>query len=239
MNPLHNSGHISLEVMSKADKFNQWMAETIAPYVSGKTLEIGSGLGNISRHFIDNNYQITLSDIDPYYLVILKNQFQNRNNVKHIISIDLQSSHFAESYKEFENKFDTVFYLNVLEHLEFEDLAIKNSQFLLKPGGSLIVLVPAYTFLYSPMDKALDHYRRYTQKRLNHVFQRNNMVVTKSFYFNFLGIGAWIYGKIKKLKTVPKSEMSTFNALIPLAKLFDKALLHSMGLSVISIAKKR
>lgn len=239
MDPLHNSGYISLEVMSKADKFNHWMAETIATYVSGETLEIGSGLGNISRYFIDNDFHITLSDIDPYYLDILKNQFQNTNNVKDIISIDLQSSNFAECYREFENKFDTIFYLNVLEHLEFEDLAIQNSQFLLKSGGSLIVLVPAYSFLYSPMDMALDHFRRYTRKTLNNAFQRNHMVVTKSFYFNFLGIGAWIYGKIKKLKTVPKSEMNTFNALIPLAKLLDKVLLHSMGLSVISIAKKR
>lgn len=239
MNPLHNSGHISLEVMSKADKFNKWMAETIAPYVSGATLEIGSGLGNISRYFINDNYQITLSDIDPYYLDILKNQFQNTSNVKDIIPIDLQLPHFTECYKELENKFDTVFYLNVLEHLEFEDLAIQNSQFLLKPGGSLIVLVPAYSFLFSEMDKELDHYRRYSKKRINDVFQRNNMVVMKSFYFNFLGISAWIYGKMKKLKTVPKSEMSTFNALIPLAKFLDKVLLHSMGLSVISIAKKR
>lgn len=239
MDPLNNSGYISLEVMSKADKFNLWMAETIAPYVSGETLEIGSGLGNISRYFIDKDFQITLSDIESYYLDILKNQFLNTHNVKDIISIDLQSPNFAESYSELANKFDTVFYLNVLEHLEFEDIAIQNSQFLLKSGGSLIVLVPAYSFLYSPMDKALDHYRRYTKRRLNNVFQRNNMVVTKSFYFNFLGIGAWIYGKIKKLKTVPNSEMSTFNTLIPLAKLLDKALLHSMGLSVISIAKKR
>ena len=187
--------------MSKADKFNLWMAETIAPYVSGETLEIGSGLGNISRYFIDKDFQITLSDIESYYLDILRNQFLNTHNVKDIISIDLQSPNFAESYSELANKFDTVFYLNVLEHLEFEDIAMQNSQFLLKPGGSLIVLVPAYSFLYSPMDKALDHYRRYTKRRLNNVFQRNNMVVTKSFYFNFLGIGAWIYGKIKKLKS--------------------------------------
>lgn len=239
MDPLNNSGYISLEVMSKADKFNLWMAETIAPYVSGETLEIGSGLGNISRYFIYKDFQITLSDIESYYLDILKNQFLNTQNVKDIISIDLQSPNFAESYSELANKFDTVFYLNVLEHLEFEDIAMQNSQFLLKSGGSLIVLVPAYSFLYSPMDKALDHYRRYTKRRLNNVFQRNNMVVTKSFYFNFLGIGAWIYGKIKKLKTVPNNEMSSFNALIPLAKLLDKVLLHSMGLSVISIAKKR
>jgi len=215
------------------------MAETIAPYVSGETLEIGSGLGNISRYFIDNKCQITLSDIDPYYLNILKNQFQNKKNVKDIISIDLQSSNFAECYRELANMFDTIFYLNLLEILEFEYKAIQNSKFLLKSGGSLIVLVPAYSFLYSPMDKALDHYRRYTKRRLNNVFQRNNMVVTKSFYFNFLGIGAWIYGKIKKLKTVPNSEMNTFNTLIPLAKLLDKVLLHSIGLSVISIAKKR
>ncbi|MBA3284426.1 MAG: methyltransferase [Nitrosopumilus sp.] len=225
--------------MSKADKFNQWMAETIAPYVSGDILEIGSGLGNISQYFIDKNYQITLSDIDPYYLETLNKHFHDIGNVKEILSIDLQSKKFFETYKDLAKKFDTVFYLNVLEHLEFEDLAIQNSQFLLKPGGNLIILVPAYSFLYSPMDKALDHYRRYTQKRLNHVFQRNEMIVIKSFYFNFLGIVEWLYGKIKKLKTVPDSEMSTFNALIPFAKLFDKAIFHSMGLSVISVAKKR
>ncbi|MCC6516189.1 MAG: class I SAM-dependent methyltransferase, partial [Chitinophagales bacterium] len=45
-------GQTTLEAIDKADNFNEWMYQTIKPFCKGKVLEIGSGIGNISRYFL-------------------------------------------------------------------------------------------------------------------------------------------------------------------------------------------
>jgi len=238
LNPQDRIGFISLEVIAKADLFNKWMFESIEEFAKGNILEIGSGIGNISRFFIQKNFQITLSDVDDFYLNTLRNQFSHSANVQDFVKVDLQDTTFEKNYGSLREKFDTVFYLNVLEHLQDDGLAIRNSLFMLKPGGFLIILVPAYSFLYSRMDKALNHYRRYNRKRLNALLSNHGMPVKKSFYFNAAGIGAWLYAKATQLETVPEKEMKSFNKIVPLAKMLDKILLHKIGLSVVSIAQK-
>ena len=66
----------TLLAISKADRFNKWMYETIQPYVKGNILEIGSGIGNISQYFLDDQQQITISDLRENYLDFLRNEFQ-------------------------------------------------------------------------------------------------------------------------------------------------------------------
>jgi SAM-dependent methyltransferase len=239
LKPADKTGYEALQVLSKADAFNKWMYSAISPYASGNILEIGSGLGNISNFFIQNGSEITLSDIDPLYLIHLKKQFQSFSNVKDFLSIDLQKENFSTAYSDLKKKFDTVFYLNVLEHLKDDNYAIQNSRFLLKENGVLIILVPAYSFLYSEMDKQLNHYRRYTLRSLRNKTSAGNFTIIKSFYFNFMGIPAWLYGKIRKFKVLPTPEMKLYNKLTPIGKLLDKIVFNKAGLSVIVVAKKK
>jgi hypothetical protein len=109
----------------------------------------------------------------------------------------------------------------------------------LKPGGTLLILTPAYSILYSSLDKALGHYRRYTRSRLSSLLQANNLVPKKSFYFNVLGIVAWLYGKVLRLKTIPATEMGLYNKVTPLAKFIDKIMLRKIGLSVLIVGEKK
>ena len=228
------TGYQTLEVIAKADKFNQWMFETIRPYCHGNILEIGSGIGNISRFFIQNDYSLTLSDADEHYIDRLKKTFGDIN----ILSIDLVHEDFAKKYVQLFQAFDTVILLNVLEHIDNEEQAIENCRHLLKRDGSLVVLVPAYSFLFSKMDRELHHYRRYTSKKLFNQVSKKKFNVKKVFYFNAMGIFAWIYGKFGGLTSVPSKEMKLFNNLVPLAKFIDKILFKKAGLSVIMVAQK-
>ncbi|MEO5947105.1 MAG: methyltransferase [Chitinophagaceae bacterium] len=238
MLPRENTGYEALEVLSKADKFNRWMFSAIRPYATNNILEIGSGLGNISRFFIQANYSTTLSDIDEFYLTCLKKDYSDNTNVKSFLSIDLQKKDFQTEYRDLKESFDTIIMLNVLEHLKDDGYAIENCRYMLKENGTFIILVPAYSFLYSTMDKELNHFRRYTSKSLKRKVVAGNFSVTKSFYFNFLGIFAWMYGKIFKIKVLPSSEMSFFNKLVPLGKVLDKIVFKKAGLSAIVVAQK-
>ncbi|MBP9103610.1 MAG: class I SAM-dependent methyltransferase [Chitinophagaceae bacterium] len=238
MTPTDNTGNQVLNVIADADKFNNWMYQSIKPFAYGSILEVGSGIGNISKYFIQNNYSITLSDVDEFYLNHLKKDFLNSSNAKDFISIDLQKKDFQTEYENLKESFDTIIMLNVLEHLENDEYAIKNCRFMLKDNGSFIILVPAYRFLYSAMDKELNHYRRYTSRSLKRKIIAGNFTIRKSFYFNFLGIFAWLYGKIFRIKVPSSAEMKLFNKLVPLGKVLDKIVFKSAGLSIIVVAKK-
>jgi SAM-dependent methyltransferase len=232
-----DSGNQILEEISKAHHFNKWMYETIRPFCRGNILEIGSGIGNISSFFISDNYQITLSDIRQEYLIKLKETFGNNIGEQNIISIDLVAPSFSEEYQGIARGFETVIFLNVLEHVENDNQAIKNCQYLLKPNGTLIILVPAYNFLYSQLDKALGHHRRYAAKRLSNLISLNGFTTKKVFYFNALGMLAWSYGKIFRLHSIPGTEMKVYDRLVPFAKRIDKLLHNRIGLSVIIIGE--
>jgi SAM-dependent methyltransferase len=233
---LDPEGQETLEGLENAHSFNQWMYESIAPYCKGEILEIGSGIGNITSFFVASKQKITASDLRPHYLTKLKEKFNERIDC---VRLDAVLLDFGKEYKTHLKKYDTIFALNVVEHIENDHLAIKNLCALLKPEGRLIILVPAYQSLYNSFDLHLGHFRRYSKDRLAEVIASSGLSVEKSFYFNFIGIFGWFFsGKMSQKKTIPKSHIKLYNLLVPLFRLADKFVVNKAGLSVICIAHK-
>lgn len=233
---IDKEGWETLDAIAAADKFNKWMYETIKPFCTGKILEIGSGIGNISKLFVDDRADITLSDIRPVYCDVLKRNFPSSTGV---IELDLTHPAFDEQYSQHIGKYDSVFALNVVEHIEDDALAIKNCNKLLKKEGRLIILVPAYQALYNRFDRELEHFRRYTKTVLNRLLTSHHFNIIHSQYFNFMGIPGWyISGKLQSNKTIPKKQMSLYNKFVPVFKVIDRILLNKFGLSVISVGVK-
>ena len=232
-------GHTTLEVISSAGRFNTWMYETIEPFCSGRILEIGSGIGNISEFFLASGYTIALSDLRKNYLELLGQKFSGYPNLDNILQLDLVDSNFDRNFSPYLETFDTVFALNVVEHIENDQLAIQNAGKLLKEGGTLIILVPAYNFLYNRFDSLLGHYRRYTRKSLKGLFLNNGLRILQSRYFNLAGtIGWYVSGKILRNDTIPGGQMKLYNKLVPVFRLLDKFFFNAAGLSVIVTGKK-
>lgn len=231
-------GNETLSVLANANKLNAWFYQTIKPYCSGKILEIGSGIGNISQFFIQNNSDITLSDLRISYLDSLANRFPTFNQ-KNFCLLDLVDADFDTKHQNIFNTFDTIFALNVVEHIFDDEQAIKNCYKLLKKGGALIILVPAYKSLYNRFDKELEHYRRYNQKSLNDLFKKANFKITHGQYFNAAGILGWyVSGRLLKNKLIPEGQVSLYNKLVPFFKITDKILFNKIGLSVITVGAK-
>lgn len=233
---LDTEGRETLDVVAQAGKFNKWMYQTIRQDCQGRILEIGSGIGNISRFFLEEKADITLSDIRANYCEVLREKFPAARD---IVQLDLTHPDFDVIYAQFLNQFDSVFALNVIEHIKDHNLAIKNCFELLKPGGKIVILVPAYQFLYNQFDKELEHFRRYKRHQLNEIMTSNGFMVSRSQYFNLMGIPGWfISGKLQKNKTIPKSQMKLYNLLVPIFRLVDKIVFNQAGLSVISVGQK-
>lgn len=225
-----------LDVISSATKFNKWLYEAIAPFCSGTILEIGSGLGNISAFFIKDKKDIVLSDIRANYRQHLETNFQL--NEKKVLNIDIAHPEFKNIYAPILNQFDSVFALNVVEHIENDEAAIQNMFHLLKPGGQMTVLVPAYQALYNDIDLSLEHFKRYNKQSLSRLMG-NYAPVQKAFYFNATGIFAWWFsGKVLKHKTIPAGEMRLYNTFVPFFKIIDTLTFKKIGLSVVCVIKK-
>lgn len=227
-------GESTLNAIAKAEKFNFWMYSQMSPYIKGDVLEIGSGIGNISK-FIKTDGEIFLTDLRDQYISKLKIDFPTYK----VIKLDLVHPDFENEYSTLIGKFDFVFALNVLEHIENDKKALYNIQLLLKNEGISFVLVPAFQFLFNEFDKSLEHYRRYTKKSLIDTFPNNKLII-KSWYFNSLGILAWyLVGKIFSKKIIPESNMSLYNKIVPVVKTIDFITANKIGLSVIVVNMKQ
>ena len=146
---------------------------------------------------------------------------------------------FVNTYAEYKDTFDTVFALNVVEHIKDDSQALKNCRFLLKKGGNLIILVPAYQCLYNNFDVELGHYRRYSKNTLRSLFYTSNFNIIHTQYFNLMGIAGWfLSGKILGKKSIPEGQMGLYNTLVPIIRILDKVTLQRMGLSVIMVGRK-
>lgn len=96
---LDEEGLSVLDIISSADKFNQWMYETIAPFCTGTILEIGSGIGNISQFFIKENKSFFMSDIRLNYRNYIKNKFELED--KRVFDIDISDLDFRNKHSNF------------------------------------------------------------------------------------------------------------------------------------------
>ncbi len=233
-------GTDTLEVISSADRFNHWMYQTIRPHCSGSILEIGSGIGNISQFFVNDGAAISLSDFDRSYFPRLKEKFGSSPNLKGIYQIDFSVKNPEDLYPELIGKFDTVFALNVVEHIEDHHQALLNANKFLRPGGNVVILVPAFQFLFNGFDEQLGHYRRYTSKTLKNLMESADFEVIHSRYFNFIGTLGWfVSGNILRKKMIPGGQMKLYDTLVPVWKLVDSFTQKFSGLSVIQTGQKK
>ena len=234
-----NNGNETLKVISDAGKFNRWMYETIKPFCSGRILEVGSGIGNISRFLLSDGYRVTLSDIDNSYIEILSDRFRGMDDLNGVILFDFAEKEIDKKHSGMVGKFDTIVALNVLEHIEDHEQAVDNCRQMLRPGGKLVILVPAFESLYNEFDKAVGHKRRYSLKSLEEVMAVPGFSIIHSRYFNVAGILGWyVSGKMFKKKIIPGGQMSLYNKLVPLWKVTDRLMGRICGLSLICVAEK-
>jgi len=227
----------TLKAIKDADAFNSWMYSQIAPFVESPVLEIGSGIGNISKCCLADGHSLTMTDIRSEYIDFLKDAFSERT--EDILQLDLVDEHFDQNYSSYIGRFKTVFALNVIEHIEDDNRAIQNATKLLCDGGKLIILVPANAILYNKLDSNLFHFKRYGFRDLSKLMETSPLKLEIIKGFNGLGIAAWVYGGLFSRKgVIAGGDMKFYNRLVPIAKWVDKITFFKLGLSLIAVSRK-
>jgi glycosyltransferase involved in cell wall biosynthesis len=223
-----------LEAFSSAANFNRWMADTIRPYTGKAVLEIGAGIGNLTRQLIARRKRYIASDIDTQHLARLASRFQHRPNFE-ARQCDLGR---AEDFEDLRECADTVVCLNVLEHVVDDRVGLSNIHRALQPGGRAIVLVPQGQWAYGKMDEALGHYRRYSKAQIRERMEEAGFKVERMLEFNRISLPGWyLNGKLLGRSTVSVAQLRIFDKMVWVWRRLDRFLPWGPT-SLIAIARK-
>lgn len=229
-----HEGFYILQAVRRARGFNRWLVRQLAPFIGRRVLEAGSGIGNLTESFLDCQ-RLACVDLDPFYVERLRQRFGHLSNLS-FHELDLGELDDCSDLRQ--ARLDTVVCINVLEHIEDDANVLKNFFQLLRPGGHALVLVPADPRLYTGVDKALGHFRRYTVQELAAKMRRAGFEVVETKGFNRLGsLGWYVSGKLLGRTTLSPGQMKLYEWLLPLARLIEPFPILP-PLSVIAVGRK-
>ncbi|MBU4269751.1 class I SAM-dependent methyltransferase [Candidatus Dependentiae bacterium] len=234
-----------LDLLRSAVKYQQWSLQAVENFLGNNILEIGAGIGNMSR-WLPLKESLILSEVDSKMLPELKNTvnktFGFNQNVE-VLHINLSK----DWKKDLINKnIDTIVSFNVMEHVEDDYLFFTDLVDILKQNKTnnlkrIITFVPAHKLAYNSIDKNYDHFRRYSISDLKKI--KNLVIPQADFfarYFNSFGLIGWfLHGNILKRKEVTSSMVNSFETICPIIKPIDNFLQTKLkcpfGQSVFSV----
>jgi glycosyltransferase involved in cell wall biosynthesis len=234
--PEGDVGAMTLRRMAMLGPYNRWLHERFESYLGSRILEVGSGVGNQTRFFVDGRERVIASDVEPHYVRELKGRFEGRPNVR-IASyrFPLQNGDRDDLCNE---RIDTVVCMNVLEHIEDDSATLKDFAQVLPPGGRLVLLVPSLKALYGTLDEHLHHFRRYAQDELRAKVTSAGFEIDTLRFLNRPAVpGWWLNSRVLRRRVMPKGQLRLFKWIMPLLKLEEKRP-PGFGLSLLVLARK-
>ena len=220
-----------LEHFDNSYNFRNYQNDLFISHLNGRVAEVGPGNGENLRIYKDKADKIELFEPSKPLFEKLKSKYVNEK--KFIIK--------NEFFSLRENLYDTIVYLDVLEHIKNDQQEIVKVFNSLKSGGKLIVNVPAFQHLYSDFDKDVGHFRRYNKKTLLNLFTNLNYSSYELKYYDCVGYVLSLMSKLftKNYKKNFNQKIKIWNYFIPLSKTLDKLIFHLFGKSLILIITKK
>lgn len=229
VNQIEYSGRDNLEIMQEAKNYNRFLLDLILSSArkDDSVVDFGAGSGTFSIPVGAKGYRLTCVETDP----VLSASLSDRG--LHVVS----SLELLE-----DDSVDYLYSLNVLEHIEDDSAAAKLWFRKLRPGGRLLVYVPAFQALYTSMDRKVGHFRRYTKQMLNVKLVQAGFKINEIRYADSLGYLATLLYKafdnghgdvnLRMLKMYDEWFFS-------LSRSLDRAAFPFAGKNVYALAAKR
>ncbi|WP_341659326.1 class I SAM-dependent methyltransferase [Vibrio sp.] len=142
---------------------------------SSDVIEIGAGTGNVSRMLLSEGF----SNISVGEMHLNGLKYAKTYGIENCYQFDLLRSPFS-------SRFDTVCMFDVLEHIENDNLALRNCHKMLRAGGCVIITVPSHMLLWNRSDRVVGHKRRYSKSELKDKMLAAGFEIVEINYFFIL-----------------------------------------------------
>jgi 2-polyprenyl-3-methyl-5-hydroxy-6-metoxy-1,4-benzoquinol methylase len=222
-----------LELFKHAAHWKNYFSKQLMPYIKGDVLEAGAGIGATTLLLNDGK--------NPSWLML-----EPDDEMSSLLEKKLNAKEFSANCRikkgtieNVQSTFDTIIYIDVLEHIATDTEEMRKAAALLNDGGHIIVLSPAFQFLYSPFDKAIGHYRRYNRRMLR-ALTPTGLALISNRYYDSVGYFASIVNKLFLRQQYPTKKQVLFwdRWMVPVSKITDRLFFHAFGKSIIGIWQK-
>jgi SAM-dependent methyltransferase len=216
--------------MSSARNYNAWLLDRARPYLGRRVLDVGAGIGTFTAELVRTADAVVALEPDPEEAEVLRERFAGEDRVK-----VLQCT--AAELPAEESPFDAAICFNVLEHVPDDVDALRAVSARLRPGGHLLLLVPAHPALYGATDRAVDHVRRYDRATLRRAVEASGFELLELRHVNPVGALGWaVSSRLLRRREIPTGPLALYDRLVPLLRALDRLRLP-VGLSLWAVTR--
>jgi len=223
-----------LEAMSFARNYHRWVLGEIKNYLGAYVAEVGAGMGSFSEYLLEAGIErLVAFEPSTNMFSFLEEKFYSDHRVEAI------NDYFEGKSQHCSGSFDSICYINVLEHIEDDAKALSHTYQALNEEGHVLIFVPALSFLYSNLDKKLGHFRRYSKDQLVEVVLSAGFTVKKVKYFDIAGIIPWYIAFVLLKQTAMQKNVSMYdNYVVPVMSKIERVITPPVGKNLVLVGQK-
>ena len=223
-----------LDVFALATRWKSYWSGRIRPYIGREVLEVGAGIGSNARVFRDLPCQRWVGLEPDASQCVRMDESRRRGEMPagHEIRCGVSSDLPPD------DRFDTILYIDVLEHIRDDRGELLRVARHLRPGGHIVIVSPAHAFLYSEFDRKIGHHRRYNRPSLRSVVP-DTLTLLTLHYLDSVGMLASLANRLLLRSDSPKaSQVRLWDSLmVPASRLLDPLLGFQVGKSIVCVLK--
>lgn len=232
----HEYAATDLEIIEEARRYGDYVFGLFQPYVGRRVLEVGAGIGTMTRKLLTAADLVVGIEPNVNCLARLQAAMQGESRFT-LHACHLEECDLAALVLQ---KLDTVYCVNVLEHILDDVAALKTFRDVIVPGGHVLIYVPAVQAAYGPLDAELGHHRRYSKRTLSAAFAAAGLELTLLRYANAIGLVGWMFNAhITKARHHSVEQVQLFERFVaPWALPLERMIPPPIGSSLVAVGRK-
>jgi SAM-dependent methyltransferase len=225
-----------LDLFAAVCNWKSYWSRQVRPFLGGDVLEVGAGLGSNTRFLdIEDTGRWVCLEPDPELAAQLERnlkQTKKKHRAYDVVCGTLKTLPAQQ--------FDTIVYIDVLEHIEDDRDELNTAASYLAHRGCLVVLCPAHQRLFTAFDASVGHFRRYNRSMLRNI-SPTGLQLERMRYLDCAGMLASAANLVFLNQSMPSKSQLGFwdHCMVPISRVLDKLVLYSVGKSILAIWRKR